>query len=759
MKKHSITTFSIGGLMKKFYTKSVQTACLLLLALTSSIAVNAQTVTNLTSTNTYPTIQAAITAANSGDVLQLSAGTYNEQVNITKSLTLQGDPLAARGNIIIDGTGLPQTRGGIKTANNLTNIKVQHLTVQHFKKGTISGHSAGVYVGLKNDNSSFIDVACKENVDMSGIYVNGGGDIDGITISNCKVEYSGTQTCRGIVIWDGMKTNITIENDSLINFNCCGIELQDGSASGVLIMNNVVLGNGNIEMTGLMAGAGPNIIKNNTVKTKGPFGIEIRNPNGAGVDNNATDGAIIIDGNTIERVGSSYDAGDIAGISVYRRYVFGTNVNIPTGVVIKNNTVKNFSQTLNWSHSTGFGILIEGTHHIVKNNDVSTNNDVGIQVQAGYDSSSFPGDSDDNDQNPPDRYFGKGNTQYSCDNLIENNTTDTVRYVGVANPNDVITVNGISLSSDGAIAVCAGSPLLITASGEPTDSVYVFHEGTLITSDSLKNLSYTFSPSLAGRYYVKFSTPYSCPIIDSFQVQSITQFTHTNTVIMCPGDTYTLPNGDSTTMAGLYSDTLQAAGGCDSIVTTNIQFIKVTAPILSDDFVTLDKNDVNHSIDEQKNDAIPAGSTIQILSTTKNGTAQLQPDGSIIYTPKNGFAGKDSIMYMVCLDTCTHVCDTAIIHIEVLDLEIPQILSPNNDGANDIFMIKGIDKYPKNQLYILDRWGDVLYKASPYKNDWDGTANQGIRITKGKLSPGTYYYVFYKTPDAKPLKGFFEITH
>ncbi|MGB5646067.1 MAG: PKD domain-containing protein [Muriicola sp.] len=61
-------------------------------------------------------------------------------------------------------------------------------------------------------------------------------------------------------------------------------------------------------------------------------------------------------------------------------------------------------------------------------------------------------------------------------------------------------------------------------------------------------------------------------------------------------------------------------------------------------------------------------------------------------------------------------------------------MTPNDDGANDVFYIENIETFPNNYLTIYNRWGNIVYESRGYTNDWHGTYN-------GKPLPvGTYYY-------------------
>lgn len=73
---------------------------------------------------------------------------------------------------------------------------------------------------------------------------------------------------------------------------------------------------------------------------------------------------------------------------------------------------------------------------------------------------------------------------------------------------------------------------------------------------------------------------------------------------------------------------------------------------------------------------------------------------------------------------------------------IPEGFSPNGDGINDRFALQRVPAGVTVQVEVYNRWGNVVYQSSNYKNDWDGTANQGIKVTgaKADLPDGTYYY-------------------
>jgi gliding motility-associated-like protein len=103
----------------------------------------------------------------------------------------------------------------------------------------------------------------------------------------------------------------------------------------------------------------------------------------------------------------------------------------------------------------------------------------------------------------------------------------------------------------------------------------------------------------------------------------------------------------------------------------------------------------------------------------------------------------DSGMFYVGLSVTQNICpsdstsDSILVKnceippIPLIELVIPNIVTTNGDGKNDIFHITGLEGYPQSLLEIYNRWGKLIYQNSNYLNDWNG----------GGCSDGVYYYI------------------
>lgn len=49
-------------------------------------------------------------------------------------------------------------------------------------------------------------------------------------------------------------------------------------------------------------------------------------------------------------------------------------------------------------------------------------------------------------------------------------------------------------------------------------------------------------------------------------------------------------------------------------------------------------------------------------------------------------------------------------HKEIINIKIPNAMSPNGDGINDYFKIYNLESYPDNELVVLDRRGKIVYR-------------------------------------------------
>ncbi|MEZ4954916.1 MAG: gliding motility-associated C-terminal domain-containing protein [Saprospiraceae bacterium] len=195
-------------------------------------------------------------------------------------------------------------------------------------------------------------------------------------------------------------------------------------------------------------------------------------------------------------------------------------------------------------------------------------------------------------------------------------------------------------------------------------------------------------------------------------------------------------------------------GICDTtilIVTAETMGVD-TILIAVDDNVTTGEGQVLN-IDVLQNDIFITLTDFNIIDDPLHGQAAFSPNGDINYVPNVGYCDDeepDFFTYEICNASG---CDTATVFVLVQcsELEIFNAISPNEDGKNDFFRIKGLQNYPNHKLYIYNRWGNLVHEATNYQSDWDGTWD-------GKdLPDGTYFYMLDLGEGDKPMKGYLQI--
>ena len=72
-------------------------------------------------------------------------------------------------------------------------------------------------------------------------------------------------------------------------------------------------------------------------------------------------------------------------------------------------------------------------------------------------------------------------------------------------------------------------------------------------------------------------------------------------------------------------------------------------------------------------------------------------------------------------------------------IDYPRFFTPNADGYNDLWNIKGVSNQQEAKIYIFDRYGKLLKEIRPSGRGWDGTYN-------GNLMPtNDYWFTLYYT--------------
>lgn len=182
---------------------------------------------------------------------------------------------------------------------------------------------------------------------------------------------------------------------------------------------------------------------------------------------------------------------------------------------------------------------------------------------------------------------------------------------------------------------------------------------------------------------------------------------------------------------GNYTVEVTNSFGCSSIRT-----IKVTASdiALIQGIVILDMTDINSV-------------TINVTGTGDYEYSLDEPFGP--WQNSNFFDNISAGFHEVYIND-KNGCGTVSKKIAVVG--VPKYFTPNNDGYNDSWNVKGVNSNynSKSIIYIFDRYGKLIKQVIPSGLGWDGTLN-------GNPLPGDDYWYTIKLEDGRSAKGHFSL--
>ena len=309
---------------------------------------------------------------------------------------------------------------------------------------------------------------------------------------------------------------------------------------------------------------------------------------------------------------------------------------------------------------------------------------------------------------------------------------------------------------------------------DPDDFNVTFHEDPTDLIDGTNALSSPYTNTLADQQtiYVRVENKDTGCVNDDFTfeviVNPLPKFTVTSPQIVClsgppltlfienPVAVYdyvwTAPNGDESfgeeitiESGGVYTVTATTTNGTDCTRTREILVNESIIATITDQDVTI--------VDDSDNNSITIDPTnlgigdYQYALIDENNLQTAFQDIPVFENLTGGF-------YTIVVQDKNGCRPDATLVVSVI--EYPKFFTPNNDGINDTWAIKGANStfYPSAQINIFNRFGKVVAQIDVDNPGWDGTYGGKI------LSSDDYWFSIIlvdRNGNARERKGNFSL--
>lgn len=107
-----------------------------------------------------------------------------------------------------------------------------------------------------------------------------------------------------------------------------------------------------------------------------------------------------------------------------------------------------------------------------------------------------------------------------------------------------------------------------------------------------------------------------------------------------------------------------------------------------------------------------------------------------------------NVTYTVTATNAYGCSATREVKVRIIEnILIPDAFTPNNDGINEKWELKGIAEYPNCRVTIYNRWGTVIFHSVGYQTAFDGTVDGALQ------TPGVYAYKIRLTENSPEMTG------
>ncbi len=142
--------------------------------------------------------------------------------------------------------------------------------------------------------------------------------------------------------------------------------------------------------------------------------------------------------------------------------------------------------------------------------------------------------------------------------------------------------------------------------------------------------------------------------------------------------------------------------------------------------------------------SVESGNDFIVINASAYATIEYSIDG-VHWQISNQFTHLSQGIYNVYVRNKNACSDTSE---DIVIVGLSNFLSPNGDGINDKWFLRGIDKFPESHLLISDRFGKLVFDSNKNKTyEWDGRSGGNI------LPSDTYWYIL-QIPNKKTFSGF-----